>query len=156
MNKSVIALNITSKGLLLNNDLVPILLYTSDVTQSIENIFNINLDIGNNLYKYIYENFIKVNDEISIERYCNIKINCIFFDSIKKTHINVCKMLQEIHLLSVDADKELVGSISKYILQSRTNNVNEELINESLNTLGLIEKNKTVIINYLKDLKKIN
>lgn len=154
MNKSVIALNITSKGLLLNNDLVPILLYTSDVTQSIENIFNINLDIGNNLYKYIYENFIKVNDEISIERYCNIKINCIFFDSIKKTHINVCKMLQDIHPLSVDTDKNIVEMIGKHILQSMAKNMDETLINESLNTLGLIEKNKTVIINYLKDLKK--
>lgn len=154
MNKSVIALNITSKGLLLNNDLVPILLYTSDVTQSIENIFNINLDIGNNLYKYIYENFIKVNGEISIERYCNIKINCIFFDNIKKTHINVCKMLQEIHTLSVEADNVLVERIGKYILQNVSNNTNDEMINESLSTLGLIEKNKTVIINYLKDLKK--
>lgn len=63
-------------------------------------------------------------------------------------------MLQEIHTLSVEADNVLVERIGKYILQNVSNNTNDEMINESLSTLGLIEKNKTVIINYLKDLKK--
>lgn len=171
MNPNIIAINITYKGQLLNKDLVPILLYTRDVNKSINNIFEYALDIGNNLFTYINNNFIKINNKIDLDRYLKIKISCIFFNQEKKSHINVSKNLQDVCL--VNSDKEIFSSIITNILKEIYTGNEQDLSNEDilkdlreshitpepvisqvtevLDSFELNSENRNIIINYFKE-----
>lgn len=144
MNKSIIAINITDNGQVLNDGLVPILLYTENVNESIENIFNLNLDIGHNFYNYIYKQFIRQDGKVDFKRYLNIQINCIFFDPNKKTHVNVHRSLQEIHPINPETDQEIMSAIIEHL-----NGMRETMkdFNEYLDSIGLTKDNKETVIN---------
>lgn len=145
MNNNIVAINITSGETLLNIKHVPIILYTEDATRSVDNIFDLRLDIGNTFYNYIYTNFIKTGDVINIKRYCDININCIFYDAGKNSHTHVCKPLQEIHPLSIDNDKELVDDFIQQILSNGDGDVDEFLAG-----FCLTADNKATIIKEFK------
>lgn len=116
MKSNIIALNITCKGILLNKDLVPIILYSDDVDKSVENLFLVNLDIGSNLFNYIFNNFIKIDDQVDIERYLNIEISCIFYDSNNGSHVTVSKNLQDICLIDQKGYEVLFDTLVRQVL----------------------------------------
>lgn len=145
MNNNIVAINITAGETLLNIQHVPIILYTEDATQSVDNIFDLRLDIGNTFYNYIYTNFINTVSGINIKRYCDININCIFYNPGKNSHTHVCKSLQEIHPLSIDNDKELVDDFIQQILSNGNGDVDEYLTR-----FGLTIDNKETIVKEFK------
>lgn len=116
MKSNIIALNITCNGILLNKDLVPIILYSDDVGRSVENLFKVNLDIGADLFNYIFNSFIKNGDQVDIERYLNIEISCIFYDSANGSHATVLKSLQDICLLNQEGYEVLFETLVRKIL----------------------------------------
>lgn len=116
MKSNIIALNITCNGILLNKDLVPIILYSDDVRKSVENLFEVNLDIGANLFNYIFKSFIKNEDQVDIARYLNIEISCIFYDSINGSHTTVSKSLQDICLINQEGYEVLFETLVRKIL----------------------------------------
>lgn len=151
MNRSIVALNITDGQVLLNKGAVPILLYTEDAKRSVENLFSFNLDIGNNLYKYIYDNFIAPGEVADINRYAGIKINCIFFDQQTSSHVSISKSLQEIHPINPQIDKELMSTLLEHF--DELNKVGKDF-NEYLDSIGLTNKNKETVINHFNELSK--
>lgn len=116
MKSNIIALNITCNGILLNKDFVPIILYSDNVEKSVENLFKVNLDIGADLFNYIFENFIKNEDRIEVERYLNIEISCIFYDSVNGSHVTVSKSLQDICLINQAGYEVLFDTLVRDIL----------------------------------------
>lgn len=116
MKSNIIALNITCGGILLNKDLVPIILYSDNVGKSVENLFKVNLDIGADLFNYIFKNFIKNGDQVVIERYLGIEISCIFYDSVNGSHVTVSKSLQDICLLNQEGYEVLFETMVRKIL----------------------------------------
>lgn len=116
MKSNIIALNITYNGILLNKDLVPIILYSDNVGKSVENLFKVNLDIGADLFNYIFKNFIKNEDQVDIERYLGIKISCIFYDSTNGSHVTVSKSLQDVCLLNKEGYEVLFETLVRKIL----------------------------------------
>lgn len=116
MKSNIIALNITCNGILLNKDLVPIILYSDNVGKSVENLFKVNLDIGADLFNYIFENFIKSEAQVVIERYLGIEISCIFYDSTNGSHVIVSKSLQDVCLLNQEGYEVLFEALVRKIL----------------------------------------
>lgn len=116
MKSNIIALNITCAGILLNKDLVPIILYSDDVGKSVENLFEVNLDIGADLFNYIFKSFIKNDNQVDIERYLSIEISCIFYDSNNGSHVSVSKSLQDICLLNQEGYEVLFETLVRKIL----------------------------------------
>jgi hypothetical protein len=116
MKSNIIALNITCNGILLNKDLVPIILYSDDVEKSVEKLFKVNLDIGADLFNYIFKSFIKHEDQVDIERYLSIEISCIFYDSTNGSHVTVSKSLQDICFLNQEGYEVLFETLVRKIL----------------------------------------
>jgi hypothetical protein len=116
MKSNIIALNITCNEVLLNKDLVPIILYSDNVEKSVENLFKVHLDIGADLFNYIFKSFIKNGDQVDIERYLNIEISCIFYDSSNGSHVTVSKSLQDICLLNQEGYEVLFEVLVREIL----------------------------------------
>lgn len=172
MKSNIIALNITCNGILLNKDLVPIILYSDDVGKSVEKLFKVNLDIGADLFNYIFNSFIKNEDQVDIERYLNIEISCIFYDSNSGSHVTVSKSLQDICLLNQKGYEVLFETLVRKILlkifPSGVGLANDSIIQilkdsystpapvaaqvlQMLDEFGVREKNRNLLIDFFKE-----
>lgn len=165
---TLIAINIVNNNTLLNKDGIPVVLYTTDVNQTMMDIRDVTTDVGQSMRTFIINNIIRKTynkeiDDNSADDFTGSVAKYIYYNpDSKQSRVGLFKLqdLFQLDILSVDADVFYLSLY--YIKKSLKNAVREMKLRQmqirkyditGINTLSALNKYYNVIVEkYNKDI----